>query len=83
MRLIAAKPWPPTVKDAPSTSTSMSVQRAKSRSIWSWTTASAPSIPPRVSSENTTPKPKVSSGALRSQTVTSWRGSSPFISAAK
>src|SRR6476646_403870 len=40
-------------------------------------------MPPRVSSEKTTPKPKVSSGALRSQTVTSWAGSSCFISAAR
>jgi hypothetical protein len=38
---------------------------------------------PRVSSENTTPKPKVSSGALRSHTVISWEGSRFFISAAK
>ena len=61
----------------------MSVQRAKLRSIRSCTTRSAPSMLPRVSSEKTTPKPKVSSGALRSQTVISWAGSSDFIRVAK
>ena len=46
-------------------------------------TGSACSMPPSVSSENTTPKPKVSSGALRSQTVISVPGSSWRTSAAK
>src|SRR5262245_34961900 len=46
-------------------------------------TGSAFSIPPSVSSENTTPKPKVSSGALRSQTVISASGRSCLASAAK
>src|SRR5215470_15852552 len=40
-------------------------------------------MPPRVSSENTTPKPNVSSAALRSQTVISLRGASCLVSAAK
>src|SRR5579875_663260 len=46
-------------------------------------TSSACSMPPSVSSENTTPKPNVSSGALRSQTVTSLRGDSWRTSAAR
>src|SRR5215472_5090641 len=46
-------------------------------------TGSACSMPPSVSSENTTPKPNVSSGALRSQTVISCAGSSCLVSAAK
>src|SRR5690348_159408 len=61
----------------------MSSQRANSRAIASWMTGSACSMPPRVSSENTTPKPNVSSGALRSQTVISRVGSSALASAAK
>ncbi len=61
----------------------MSVQRAKARSIAACTTSSAPAMPVSVSSENTTPKPKVSSGALRSHTVTWCAGSNCFISAAK
>src|SRR5260221_7558635 len=40
-------------------------------------------MPPRVSSENTTPKPNVSSAALRSQTVISLCGASCLVSAAK
>ena len=40
-------------------------------------------MPPSVSSENTTPKPNVSSAAFRSQTVISWPGSSCLASAAK
>ena len=50
----------------------MSSQIANSRCICSKTTGSACSIPPSVSSLKTTPKPNVSSGALRSQTVISW-----------
>src|SRR5438067_4853222 len=61
----------------------MSSQRANSARIASCTAASACSMPPRVSSEKTTPKPNVSSGALRSQTVISWPGPSCFASAAK
>src|SRR5690349_2716742 len=44
---------------------------------------SACSMPPSVSSENTTPKPNVSSAAFRSQTVISLPGSSCRASAAK
>src|SRR3954447_21402674 len=40
-------------------------------------------MPPRVSSLNTTPKPKVSCAALRSQTRMSASGSSALASAAK
>ena len=62
---------------------SMSSQRANSRCIAAWIAGSACSMPPSVSSEKTTPKPKVSSGALRSQTVTSRPGSSCLTSAAE
>ena len=44
---------------------------------------SACSMPPSVSSENTTPKPNVSSAAFRSQTVISLVGSSCRARAAK
>ncbi len=50
----------------------MSVQRAKLAVISAKVGGSAVSKAFRVSSEKTTPKPKVSSAALRSQTVTSW-----------
>ena len=49
----------------------MSSQIANSRCIWAKTAGSACSMPPRVSSLNTTPKPNVSSAAFRSQTVIS------------
>src|SRR5918996_271139 len=61
----------------------MSSQRANSRCMAAWIVASACSMPPRVSSEKTTPKPNVSSAALRSHTVISRRGSKRFASAAK
>src|SRR5579859_5299679 len=61
----------------------MSSQRANSAAIASRITGSACSMPPRVSSENTTPKPNVSSWALRSQTSTSQPGSSCLARAAK
>ena len=51
----------------------MSSQIANSRCICEKTTGSACSIPPSVSSLKTTPKPNVSSGALRSHTVISCR----------
>ena len=38
---------------------------------------------PSVSSENTTPHPKVASGGFRSRTVTSWAASTFFISRPK
>jgi hypothetical protein len=44
---------------------------------------SASPKPASVASENTTPKPNVSSARLRSMTVTSCRGSAFFISRAK
>ena len=49
----------------------MSSQIANSRCICAKTAGSACSIPPSVSSLNTTPKPNVSSAAFRSQTVIS------------
>ena len=61
----------------------MSVHRANRRAMASANSGSAFSIPPSVSSENTTPKPNVTSGASRSQTVTSCAGSSCFINAAR
>ncbi len=80
MRDIAAKPCPPLVTTSPLKCTSMSSQRANSASIAACTTGSACSMPPSVSSLNTTPNPNVSSAALRSQTVIScevpsWRES--------
>jgi hypothetical protein len=45
---------------------SMSLHLANFAAIASATYRSAVSIPPRVSSENTTPKPNVSSARLRS-----------------
>ena len=54
----------------------MSDQRAKLRVISAYVGGSAASNAVSVSSEKTTPKPNVSSGALRSQTVTSFAGSS-------
>src|SRR4051794_10171961 len=61
----------------------MSSQRANSCSMLAKIDRSAPSMPVSVSSEKTTPKPNVSSAALRSHTSTSCRGSSCFASAAK
>src|SRR3954451_14928042 len=61
----------------------MSSQRANSCSMLAKIDRSAPSMPVSVSSEKTTPKPKVSSAALRSHTSTSCRGSSCFASEAK
>src|ERR687895_437714 len=58
---------------------SMSSQRANSAVMAAWTAGSACSMPPSVSSENTTPNPKVSAGALRSHTVISCWGPSCFI----
>ncbi len=49
----------------------MSSQTANSRCIRANTSGSACSMPPSVSSLNTTPNPNVSSAALRSHTVMS------------
>ncbi len=49
------------------------------RCIRAKTPGSACSMPPSVSSLNTTPKPKVSSAALRSQTVISWPCPGPVL----
>src|SRR4051794_34231187 len=83
LRPIAANPWPPTVVRVPRKCTSTSSHRAKRPAICAWTTGSACSMPPSVSSLKTTPKPKVSSGALRSQTRMSASGRSPLVSAAR
>ena len=83
LRLIAAKPCPPEVNVVPRKCTSMSSQRANSLRMAEKISSSACSMPPRVSSENTTPKPNVSSAALRSQTVISCRASSCLARAAK
>src|SRR6266540_5401324 len=61
----------------------MALQRAKASLISTKVSWSASRSAPRVSSENTTPQPKVASGGLRSITRTSWRGSAFFISSAK
>src|ERR1700750_1015186 len=61
----------------------MSSQRANSRSMAPKMAVSACSMPPSVSSENTPPKPKVSSGAFRSHTVISCDGSSCLARAEK
>ena len=61
----------------------MSVHRANRSAMAAPNSVSAFSMPPRVSSENTTPKPNVSSGALRSQMVISWAGLSCLARAAK
>ena len=50
-------------------------------SAWLWRSASATCS--SVASENTTPKPKVSSGRFRSTTVMSWAGSDFFMSRLK
>src|SRR5437899_206391 len=59
----------------------MSSQRANSRCMAAKTSGSACSIPPSVSSEKTTPKPNVSSGAFRSHRSTSLPGLSCLTSA--
>src|SRR5919108_4878044 len=61
----------------------MALQRAKASSISAKLGGSASRSAPRVSSENTTPQPKVASGALRSTTVTWWAGSARLASSAK
>src|SRR4051812_10549472 len=62
---------------------SMSSQWAKRAAMASWLASSAAAKVPSVASEKTTPKPKVSSGRLRSMTVTSWRASAFFIRIAR
>src|SRR5699024_6584729 len=62
---------------------SISAQRAWCRSMSSASTGSSLPIPPRVSSENTTPNPKVSEAAFCSQTVMSTSGRSGLTSAEK
>ncbi len=52
----------------------MSVQRVKRSAICEYVSGSACSNTVRVSSENTTPKPKASLGARRSYTVISQSG---------
>src|SRR6266508_3583862 len=61
----------------------MALQRAKASLISTKLGWSASRSAPRVSSENTTPQPKVASGGLRSITRTWWPGSAFFMSSAK
>ena len=61
----------------------MSSQWANACVISVWVMGSASKKLSRVASEKTTPKPKVSSGPLRSMTVTWCRGSARFIKIAK
>ena len=68
-------PGPRTLVTVPRKWTSTSSHRAKCSVMRAWITGSACSIPPSVSSLNTTPKPNVSSGALRSNTRISDSGS--------
>ena len=80
---MAENPCPPDVVTVPAKRTSMSSHRASSRRMAANTAGSASSMPPSVSSENTTPKPNVSSAALRSHTVMTCDGSSWRSSAAQ
>jgi hypothetical protein len=68
------KPWPPEVIVRRLKWTSMSSQCAKLSVIARYVSGSAARRLPSVWSEKTTPQPKVSSGRLRSSTVTWWRG---------
>src|SRR6266511_2815319 len=61
----------------------MALQRAKASLISTKLGWSASRSAPRVSSENTTPQPKVASGGLRSITRTSWPASAFLMSRAK
>ena len=58
-------------------------QWARLRVIVPWVSASASAKFSSVASEKTTPKPNVSSGRLRSTTVTSCAGSACFMRSAK
>src|SRR2546430_1502640 len=62
---------------------SMSSQCAKAWVMAAWVSGSASRKLSSVASENTTPKPKVSSGRLRSSTVISCAGSAFFMRIAK
>jgi hypothetical protein len=61
----------------------MSSQVAKSLVSCSKKAASACSMPPRVSSEKTTPNPNVSSAAFLSHISIAWRGFSSLRSVAR
>src|SRR2546427_5536574 len=61
----------------------MSSEWAKAWVIAAWLSGSASRKLSSVASEKTTPKPKVSSGRLRSRTVISWAGSAFFMRIAK
>ena len=62
---------------------SISAQRANCGASVANVSGSAASMPSSVSSEKTTPKPNVSSAALRSWTTTSWAGSRRLARIAK
>lgn len=83
LRTTAAMPMPPTRSRAPWTRTSISSQCRPCFSSASLSTGSAASMASRVASEKTTPKPKVSSGRLRSNTTTSAPGRFRLSSVAK
>jgi len=61
----------------------MSSQWAKARVMAAWVSGSASRKLSRVASEKTTPKPKVSSGRLRSRITISCEGSAFFVRIAK
>ena len=77
------KPWPVEVTTSPLKWTSMSSQWAKVSVIARQLGSSAAFRCAWVWSEKTTPQPKVSSGRLRSTTVTRCDGSARFIRMAK
>ena len=76
---MAEKRWPWERITSPPKCTSIVVHVAHASVIAVKVGSSASRRRPSVSSENTTPKPKVASGGLRSTTTTSWRGSA-FLS---
>ena len=77
------KPWPDEVIVSPLMWTSMSSQCANSPAMICADVGSLRSRFSTVWSEKTTPHPKVTPGALRSNTSTSWLGSLSFIEMAK
>ena len=79
VRRMAEKRWPWERISSPPKWMSIVVQLAHASVIAVNVGSSATRRRPSVSSENTTPKPNVASGGLRSMTVTSWRGSA-FLS---
>ena len=79
---MAAIPLPPHRMRSPLSRTSISSQCRPCVASASRSTGSASWIPASVRSENTTPKPNVSSALFRSNTVTSTEGSARRINVA-